>query len=83
VQLFGNKMPGVLAEKLPKFGKINFEPEEVASIFFVQKITKCFLIQSNLCTMSTLGTPNLWPLLTGGRCSGVGVYYKTEFGTPK
>jgi hypothetical protein len=22
-----------------------------------------------------LGTPNLWPLLLGGRCSGVTIYY--------
>ncbi len=28
-------------------------------------------IQSNLCTTTTLGTPNLWPLLTGVRCSEV------------
>lgn len=25
-------------------------------------------MQSNLCTTSTPGTPNLWTLLTGGRC---------------
>ena len=27
-----------------------------------------FKVQSNLCTTTTLGTQNLWPLLTGGRC---------------
>jgi len=27
------------------------------------------LVQSNLCTMTTLGTQNYWPLLTGGRRS--------------
>jgi hypothetical protein len=35
-----------------------------------------FLVQSNLCTTTTLGTPNLWPLLTGGRCSEVAFCYK-------
>ncbi len=29
--------------------------------------------QSNLCSTTAHGTPNLWPLLTSGRCSGVGV----------
>ncbi len=28
--------------------------------------------------MTTLGTPNLWPLLTGGRCSEVGSRFKLE-----
>jgi hypothetical protein len=28
-------------------------------------------VQSNLCTTTTLGTPNLWPLLTDVRCLGV------------
>jgi hypothetical protein len=32
--------------------------------------------QSNLCTTTTLGIPNLWPLLTGGRCSVVGLCYE-------
>jgi hypothetical protein len=30
-------------------------------------------VRSNMCTTTTLGTPNLWPLLKGGRCSKVGV----------
>ncbi len=30
-------------------------------------------IQSNMCTTTTLGTPNFWPLLTGGRCLEVGL----------
>jgi hypothetical protein len=25
-------------------------------------------VQSKLCTTTTLGTPKLWPMLTGGRC---------------
>jgi len=33
-------------------------------------------IQSNLCIMTTLGILNLWPLLTGGRCSEVALCYK-------
>jgi len=28
--------------------------------------------------MTTLETPNLWPLLAGGRCSDVPFCYKTE-----
>ncbi len=36
------------------------------------------LLQSNLCTTTTLGTPNLWPLLTGGRCSEVGLCYEVS-----
>jgi hypothetical protein len=32
-------------------------------------------IQSNLSTTTTLGTPNLLPLLKGGRCSEVGLCY--------
>ncbi len=30
---------------------------------------KYFYVQLNLCTSTTLGTPNEWPLLTGGHCS--------------
>ncbi len=30
----------------------------------------------HLCTTTTLGTPKLWPLLTGDRCSEVGLCYK-------
>jgi len=40
------------------------------------------IIQSNLCTTTTLGTLNLWPLLTGGRCSEVYLYViKPKIGT--
>ena len=44
-------------------------------------VTKFFTIfdnniQSNLSTTTTLGTPKLWPLLTGGRCSEVPLNYK-------
>jgi hypothetical protein len=35
-----------------------------------------FEVQSNLYTTTTLGTPNLWLLLTGGRCSKVGFCYE-------
>jgi hypothetical protein len=37
---------------------------------------KTFLHTVKLCTMITLGTQNLWPLLTGGRCSEVVLCYK-------
>ena len=33
-------------------------------------------VQANLCTTTTLGTLNLWPLLTGGRCSEVALCYE-------
>ncbi len=33
-------------------------------------------IQSNLCTTTTIRTPNLWPLLNGGRCLEVGLCYE-------
>ena len=42
-----------------------------------------FHIQSNLCTTTTPGTQNVWPLLTGGRCSEVGLYYKNGKWDPK
>jgi len=32
-------------------------------------------LQSNLCTMATLGTQKMWSLLTGGRCSEVPLCY--------
>ena len=34
------------------------------------------LLQSYLCLTTTLGTLNLRPLLTGGRCSEVALCYK-------
>ena len=37
----------------------------------------------NLCTTTTLGTSNLWPLLTSGRCSEVAMCYKYWNETPK
>jgi hypothetical protein len=40
-------------------------------------------IQSNLCTTTTLGTQNLWPLLTVGRCSEVALCYKNRNRYPK
>jgi hypothetical protein len=33
-------------------------------------------VQSNLCITTNLGTPNLWPLLTGGCCSEVALCYE-------
>ena len=42
------------------------------------KIKKILLkkeVQSNLCTTTTLGTLNLWPLLTGCCCSEVALCY--------
>ncbi len=33
-------------------------------------------VLSNLCTTINLGTQKLWPLLTGGHCSEVGLYHK-------
>jgi len=33
-------------------------------------------LQSNLCVTTTLGSQNLWPLLTGGRCSEVALCYE-------
>jgi len=41
------------------------------------QLINTYYIQSNLCTATTLGTQNLWPLLTGGRCSEVTLCYKT------
>ena len=41
------------------------------------------MLQSNLCATTTLGTPNLWPLLTGGRCSEVALCYKNQKWDPK
>ncbi len=40
-------------------------------------------IQSNLCPTTTLGTQNLWPMLTGGRCSEVASFYKNWKWYPK
>jgi len=40
-------------------------------------------VQSTLSTTTTFGTPNLWRLLTGDRCSKVALCYKTEIGTSK
>ncbi len=43
---------------------------ELENIFFPS------YVQSNLCIATTLGTQNLWPLLTGGRCSEVALLYE-------
>jgi len=47
------------------------------SVFQNKKLNKKNCVQSNLCTTTTQGTQNLWPLLTGGRCSEVTLCYKT------
>jgi hypothetical protein len=36
-------------------------------------------VQSNLCATTNLGTPSLWPLLTGGRCLEVGLRCKDSY----
>jgi hypothetical protein len=41
-------------------------------------ITEFHFIQSNLCTTTTLGATNVWPLLTGGRCSEVVLCYEDQ-----
>ncbi len=40
-------------------------------------------VQSNLCITTTLGTQNVWPLLTGGRCSEVAFYFENWNRDPK
>jgi len=40
-------------------------------------------IQSNLCITTTLGSQNLWPLLTGGRCTEVALCYENWNWDPK
>ncbi len=47
-------------------------PVVIVSLFFCSLLP----IQSNLCTTTTLGTQNLWLLLTGGRCSEVALCYQ-------
>ena len=37
--------------------------------------TSKYFVLLNLCTTTTLGTLNLWPLLKGGRCSEVALCY--------
>ena len=49
-----------------------------ASEIFTPGYASTFEVQSNLCTTTTLGTPNLWPLLTGGRCSEVALCNKNR-----
>jgi hypothetical protein len=46
-------------------------------------ITYYLNVHSNLCTTTTLGTPNLLPLLTGGCCLGIGFFIVTQIVTPK
>ncbi len=52
----------------------------------ISQLKKYFLkrkVQSNLCITTTLETQNLWPLLTGGRCSEVALCYKNWNWDPK
>ncbi len=55
------------------------EPDYIVLLFS----THVLQIQSNLCITNTLGTPILWPLLIGGRCSELILCYKTLIGAPK
>ncbi len=63
------------------------QPERDLSLYskqFIMLVILTFLhIQSNLCTTTVLGTPNLWPLLTGGCCSEVDLCYKYLNWDPK
>ncbi len=43
---------------------------------FAVLILRQIYIQSDLCTTTTFEFPNLWPLLTGGRCSEVVFCFK-------
>ncbi len=57
---------------------------ETVSSLEISSVEECTVyVQSNLCTTTTLGTQNLWPLLTGSRCSEVTLSYKINNGTPK
>jgi hypothetical protein len=38
---------------------------------YLRKLLPSISVKSNLCTTTIFGTQNLWPLLTGGRCSEV------------
>ena len=49
----------------------------------LKKRFKSLALQSDLCTTTNLGIPNLWPLLTGGRCSEVALSYKNWKWDPK
>ncbi len=50
--------------------------------YFLLLCDFCY-IQSNLCTMTTLGTQKQWPLLTGGHSSEVIFVIKGQIGTSK
>ncbi len=53
---------------------------------FIFGLVSYFYLYINVYTVelvTTLGTPKIWPLLTGGRCSEEGLCYKTQFGTLK
>ncbi len=63
--------------------KINFWDSHSVSTLFLATQDSALLnliwdiyMQSNLCTTTTLGTRNLWPLWTGCRCSEVRFYCK-------
>ena len=66
VDIFAPNIDFVWKDTLVKHGKVLFH------LFGV-----CHLeIQSNLCTTTTLGTPIMWPLLTGSHCSEATLCYK-------
>ncbi len=51
--------------------------------FGLEKRNTSLQVQSNLCTTNTIGTLNLWSLLTGGRCSEVALCNKSWKWDPK
>jgi hypothetical protein len=55
---------------------INRAKKNCAYVDEIDPSRKKIKIQSNLCITTTLGTKNLWPLLTGGRCSEVALCYE-------
>jgi hypothetical protein len=58
-----NKILLILSFKSPFNAKRHCFKEDLKMTFLLEHK------QSDLCTMTTLGTPTLWPLWTGGRCS--------------
>ncbi len=54
---------------------------EICLFLSTEKLCLLLLMYNEKITRTTLGTFNLWLLLTGGRCSEVGL--KTQIGTPK
>jgi hypothetical protein len=59
------------------------EPKAICLFFFSKKKLESKQIQSIPWKTTTLQTQNMWPLLTGGRCSEVSLCYKIEKRHPK